>query len=277
MERNANRDVVGTLTSRGHNLIGNAGNVTSFTQPGDQTGTIPNPLDPKLSPLAIHSGQVPTHMPLAGSPALDKGLRYGCDQRGLNGIVDIGTIAPAAPNGNNADIGAVEAQAIFVTQLVDSGPGSLRQAILDANANGPGTDDVLFNFGLPGILILNLSSRLPQPTGHMNFDGPGAQLLTISRAVGAPAFGLFDVFQPVQIGITRLGFTGGLDDGSNGGDGFGGAIDAFNAELHLTEVEINGSQATVGAGLSLAHADGVISDSAITANIASTQGGGIYF
>lgn len=272
--RNQPVDLFGAPISRGHNLIGNPGSVTSFTQTGDQTGNAASPLDPKLSPLSIHSGQVPTHMPLADSPALDKGLRFGRDQRGLNGIVDIGTIA-VADGGNNADIGAVEAQAIIVTQLVDSGPGSLRQAILDANANGPGTDDVLFSVSLPA--TINLSSRLPQPTGHMNFDGPNAQLLTISRAVGAPAFGLFDVFQPVQIGITRLGFTGGLDDGSNGGDGFGGAIDAFNAELHLTEVEINGSQATVGAGLSLANADGVISDSAITANIASTQGGGIYF
>ncbi|MBK9657602.1 MAG: hypothetical protein IPO66_20045 [Rhodanobacteraceae bacterium] len=274
--KNANVDVDGSLISRGYNLIGYPGGITVFTQPGDQTGTSANPLDPKLSPLAIHSGQVPTQMPLAGSPALDQGLRYGRDQRGLNGIVDIGTIG-AATGGNNADIGAVEAQAIIVTQLVDSGPGSLRQAILDANANGPGTDDVLFNFGLPGILILNLSSKLPQPTGHMNFDGPNAQLLTITRAVGAPAFGLFDVFQPVQIGITGLGFTNGLDDGSNGGDNFGGAIDAFTAELHLTEVEIAGNQSGIGAGLSLANGDGVISDSAITANVAGTQGGGIYF
>ncbi|MFO1493277.1 MAG: CSLREA domain-containing protein [Lysobacterales bacterium] len=271
---NQGGDLTGPMTSLGHNLIGNAGTVTTFTQPGDQTGTAANPLDPKLSPLAIHSGQVPTHMPLAGSPALDKGLRYGTDQRGLNGSVDIGTIAPAT-GGNNADIGAVEAQAIFVSTANDSGAGSLRQAILDANANGPGTDDVLFSLSLPA--TINLSSRLPQPTGSMNFDGPGAQLAVISRAVGAPAFGLLDVFQPVQIGITRLGFSSGLDDGSNGGDNFGGAIDAFSAELHLTEVEINSNQSGSGAGLSLANADGVISDSTISNNIASVQAGGIYF
>ncbi len=213
-------------------------------------------------------------MPLAGSPALDKGLRYGRDQRGLNGVFDIGSIAPAT-GGNNADIGAVEAQAIIVSNTNDSGAGSLRQAILDANANGGGTDDVLFSVSLPA--TINLQSRLPQPTGHMNFDGPNAQLLTISRAPGAPAFGLLDIFQPVQIGITRIGFSNGLDDGSNGGDNFGGGIDAFSAELHLTGVEIFGNQSPSGAGLSLANADGVITDSAITANIAGVQGGGIYF
>lgn len=188
-------DQPGTPVSRGHNLIGNPGAVTGFTQPGDQTGTAANPIDPKLSPLAIHSGQVPTQMPLAGSPALDKGLRYGRDQRGLNGVFDIGSIAPAT-GGNNADIGAVEAQAIIVSTTNDSGAGSLRQAIIDANANGGGTDDVLFSVNLPA--TINLQSRLPQPTGHMNFDGPNAQLLTISRAPGAPAFGLLDVFQPVE-------------------------------------------------------------------------------
>ena len=271
---NANVDVDGSLISRGHNLIGNPGTVTSFTQPGDQTGTSATPLDPKLSPLAIHSGQVPTRMPLAGSPALDKGLRYGTDQRGLNGAFDIGTIAPAT-NGNNADIGALEAQAIFVSNENDSGAGSLRQAILDANANGPGTDDVLFSLGAPANIFL--ATRLPQPTGHMNFDGPGAQSLSLRRAGGAPAFGLLDIFQPVQIGITGMRFIDGLDDGSNGGDGFGGGIDAFSAELHLTQVEVTGNLATSGAGVSLANSNGVISDSAITGNIAATQGGGIYF
>lgn len=271
---NQGGDLTGPMTSLGHNLIGNAGTVTTFTQPGDQTGTAANPLDPKLSPLAIHAGQVPTHMPLAGSPALDQGLRYGADQRGLNGAFDISTIAPAT-NGNNADIGAVEAQAIFVSNENDSGAGSLRQAILDANANGPGTDDVLFSLSLPANIFL--ATRLPQPTGHMNFDGPGAQSLSLRRAGGAPAFGLLDIFQPVQIGITGMRFLDGLDDGSNGGDGFGGGIDAFNAELHLTQVEVTGNLATSGAGVSLANSNGVISDSAITGNIASTQGGGIYF
>lgn len=264
----------GEFVSQGYNLIGNPGAVTTFNQPSDQIGTGLNPLDPKLSPLAIHSGQTPTHMPLAGSPALDKGLRHGLDQRGLNGAFDIGTIAPAT-NGNNADIGAVEAQAIFVSNNGDSGADSLRQAVLTANANGPGTDDVLFSLSLPG--TINLSTRLPQPTGSMNFDGPGAQQATITRAAGAPAFGLLDIFQPVQIGITGLRFANGLDDGSNGGDNFGGGIDAFAAELHLTAVELSANQSGSGAGVSLANANGVISDSAITANIASTQGGGIYF
>ena len=271
---NQGSDLLSALTSRGHNLIGNPGTVTSFTQPGDQTGTSANPLDPKLGPLAIHSGQVPTRMPLAGSPALDKGLRYGTDQRGLNGAFDIGTITPAT-NGNDADIGALEAQAIFVSNENDSGAGSLRQAILDANANGPGTDDVLFSLGVPANIFL--ATRLPQPTGHMNFDGPGAQSLSLRRAGGAPAFGLLDIFQPVQIGITGMRFIDGLDDGSNGGDGFGGGIDAFSAELHLTQVEVTGNLATSGAGVSLANSNGVISDSAITGNIAATQGGGLYF
>ena len=53
----------------------------------------------------------------------------------------------------------------------------------------------------------------------------------------------------------------------------GGAIDVLGAEPHLTKVELVG----IGAGISLAGANGVIVRSTIRNNTASTQGGGIYF
>ncbi|MEJ7593995.1 MAG: DUF4347 domain-containing protein, partial [Planctomycetaceae bacterium] len=55
-----------------------------------------------------------------------------------------------------------------VTTTDDSGAGSLRQAILDANANA-GTDTITFNIG-SGVQTINLLSNLPQITGTVILD-----------------------------------------------------------------------------------------------------------
>ena len=54
-------------------MIGDVGAVTTFNQPGDQTGTSLNPLDPILGPLQDNGGLTPTHALLSGSPAIDAG------------------------------------------------------------------------------------------------------------------------------------------------------------------------------------------------------------
>lgn len=56
-----------------------------------------------------------------------------------------------------------------VTNTNDSGAGSLRQAILDANANA-GADTISFNLGSTGLAI-SLSSALPTITGQITLDG----------------------------------------------------------------------------------------------------------
>jgi hypothetical protein len=58
----------------------------------------------------------------------------------------------------------------------DSGAGSLRQAILDANAN-PGPDDITFNIPGAGVQTIKPLSPLPAVTGSVNINGytqPGA-------------------------------------------------------------------------------------------------------
>lgn len=56
-----------------------------------------------------------------------------------------------------------------VTNTNDSGTGSLRQAIIDAN-NNSGSDTILFNIG-SGVATINLSSALPTITGTTIIDG----------------------------------------------------------------------------------------------------------
>jgi hypothetical protein len=75
----AGPDVDGTVTSNGHNLIGNVAEALGFTGAGDQTG-----VDPLLAPLANNGGPTETMALTPGSPAIDAGVVAGAttDQRG---------------------------------------------------------------------------------------------------------------------------------------------------------------------------------------------------
>ncbi|MFL6334170.1 MAG: Ig-like domain repeat protein [Pyrinomonadaceae bacterium] len=103
-----NPDLSGTLTSQGHNLIGDT---TGASITGDTTGNVLN-TDPKLGPLASNGGPAQTVRPLPGSPAIDTGddcvadamhcsdpniPQLTTDQRGF-----------ARKAGAHVDIGAVE-------------------------------------------------------------------------------------------------------------------------------------------------------------------------
>jgi predicted outer membrane repeat protein len=87
----AGPDAFGNFRSQGSNLVGiidgSSGFITDlvFNIPRDLTGTIANPLDPKLGPLKSNGGKTQTHALRAGSPAIDAGNSAGMqatDQRG---------------------------------------------------------------------------------------------------------------------------------------------------------------------------------------------------
>src|SRR5262249_44065845 len=87
-----------------------------------------------LGALGDHGGLTQTVALLSGSPAIDAAdpsLAPATDQRGL-------------PRDALPDIGAFEVPQFTVTNTSDSGAGSLRQAILDANIS-PGADVINFD------------------------------------------------------------------------------------------------------------------------------------
>ena len=103
-----------TYLSLGHNLIGNAEDVTAFIATGDQTGNTATPLDPHLGPLTSNGGPTMTHALLTNSTALDAGENtlaedqtdnpLSTDQRGVQRIADSPDIDAIA----TVDIGAFE-------------------------------------------------------------------------------------------------------------------------------------------------------------------------
>src|SRR5688572_29511357 len=78
----------------------------------------------------------------------------------------------------------LNAATFTVTTTTDSGAGSLRQAILDANAN-PGPDEIRFNISGAGVQTINPLTPPPIITNTVHIDGytqPGAATATATSA-----------------------------------------------------------------------------------------------
>jgi len=97
-----------------------------------------------------------------------------------------------------ASIARVSASTFVVTNTNDSGPGSLRQAITDANAhpNSAEVDAVQFNIPGAGVHTIVLASTLPDITESVFIDGwsqPGFQtkpVIELTTVTGAAGDGL---------------------------------------------------------------------------------------
>src|SRR5947208_14283544 len=112
---------------------------------------------------------------------------------------------------------ALYSATLTVSTTSESGSGSLRQAILDANAM-PGDDTVQIT--ATGTIVL--SSPLPQITDNIVLNGPGANLLTVSGNNAVRVFitrsGTTNVFSGISIasGLATNGANGAAIE--NAGD-----------------------------------------------------------
>lgn len=129
-----------------------------------------------------------------------------------------------------------------VTNLNDSGIGSLRQAIINAqNIGGPQT--VTFEQGLTGTIILSSLLELSDSNATVTISGPGSDLLSVS---GNDQTMVFQVDSGVTASISGLTITDG-NSTDNGGVG-GGINDSGNLTLSQSTITGNstGSRATNG-------------------------------
>lgn len=197
-----------------------------------------------------------------------------------------------------AGLGARGAQAatFTVSNLNDSGAGSLRQAVLDANA-AAGADTITFQAGLTGTITL-ISGQLAV-NDSVDIQGPGSGALSISGNDASRVFYLYNTLGPIDITISGLTITGGSAangagiqnvrenltlDGvlltanhatANGG-GFWG--DSTSAALTIRNSTITGNTAANGAGIYLYHTFGpvLIETSSIRNNDSTVNGGGLH-
>jgi len=162
-----------------------------------------------------------------------------------------------------------------VTNTADSGAGSLRQALDDAN-NNAGADIIVFDAGSAGTITLT--------TGQLDiFDdvtitGLGAADSIISGNNNSRIFYIYNYDDPLTVSISGLTMT-------DGASGTGGAIANWGNDLTLSSVVLTGNEAidTGGAIHSQpsaspntdSNAPLTIIDSEISDNTAGESGGGL--
>jgi hypothetical protein len=117
-----------------------------------------------------------------------------------------------------------------VQNLADSGLGSLRQVVLDANAN-PGADLIRFAPGLRG--TVGLTSGELGITDNLEIDGPGADRLAVS---GNDTSRVFRINGGVAVSIDGLTVTHGRAVGQGGGILNAGTLSVSHAVLSDNQV-----------------------------------------
>jgi hypothetical protein len=298
-------DVFGPFISAGYNLIGRTNFSSGWGMLADQTGTTANPINPDLQPPGSYGGLTPTMPPTSTfSPVVDQGKNSGTatDQRGRARTYDNPSVSNAS-FGDGTDIGAVEfgSATLLVTNINDSGPGSLRQVIVDASSLEQ--DTVTFATNVTNVITLTTGPLVISK--GLNINGPGANNLAISGNNSSRVFhithGLFFVSDvTIANGLTANGSGGGIlvDAGylsiykcqirNNVATGFaGGGIHAgSNTSVNLAYSSVTHNQATFGGGgISLFDgADAFVYHSTIASNrtthvydgILTPQGGGIW-
>ena len=289
------QDVLGAFISGGYNLIGKVDGSTGFTNgvAADQIGSNAAPIDAQLGTLAYAGDRsTQTIPPQPCSPAIDRGLATGlaADQCGQARIVDH-PLLPNAAGGDGSDIGAFERAVpppIMVTNLDDSGAGSLRQAIADATCG----QTLRFAEGLSG--------RLRLTSGELTVAKPIAVVGPRSTVPGVNLNGgatrILHVVTGGALTLSDLTLAGGNSGSAPGGGAFvetggalnlnrttwylntasnaGGAI-ALNGLLNATDCTFFSNSANAGGAIYNYGGGATILNCTITQNSASSAGGGI--
>jgi hypothetical protein len=167
-----------------------------------------------------------------------------------------------------------------VTNLGDRGPGSLRQAIIDANAQA-GADKINFASGVIGNIPFVNTITI---SGDLELVGLGADQITIS-GIGAT---LFKVDATVTVTISKLKLTDGWNGIENqgkltinnctiSGNDSSGINNTDNAILIINNSTISGNTSSSnGGGINNASGSLTINNSTISGNISYGNSGGIY-
>ncbi|MFN0276964.1 MAG: choice-of-anchor Q domain-containing protein [Pyrinomonadaceae bacterium] len=165
----------------------------------------------------------------------------------------------------------INAATFTVTNTNDSGAGSLRQAVLDANA-ASGSDAIVFSslFSFPQTItlatVININSGNDADT--TTITGPGSNLLTVSGNNVTPILTHFTISNPARTAsISGMTLTQG-----NGGGVDGGAV-SNDGTLTLTNMVLTGNTTSSVGGAVKNSGTLNINSSTLSTNTAFQSGG----
>jgi hypothetical protein len=164
---------------------------------------------------------------------------------------------------------ALVATTFVVTNTNDSGAGSLRQAIADANANA-GADTITFAAGLTGTITVATSGAL-LITDSVTITGPGVNVLSVSGTSGHFKSRVFEINSGINVAISGLTIHKGSTTGPFFGAGFaGGIFNQGNLTLNscvVSDNKVRGGQNPVGGSIAGdAYGGGIVNSGTLTLN-----------
>jgi hypothetical protein len=180
---------------------------------------------------------------------------------------------------------------ITVLNTNDAGPGSLRDALVQATSESG--DTITFAPTVTG--TITLTSALPDLSSNLTIDGPGASVLTVARSTdaGTPVFRIFNVPAGATVSLSRLTIIGGKTDGEGGGidsngtlsvagctlrgntaGDYGGGLYSTGA-LTVTSSIVTGNSATYYAGIDNLGGTAALTGTTVSGNTADRAGGGV--
>ena len=161
-----------------------------------------------------------------------------------------------------------QAAAFSVTNSNDSGSGSLRQAILNANAAG-GSNTITFQSGLAG--TITLTSGQITISNNLSVQGPGAGSLAIS---GNHASRIFEVATGKTVTLDKLMLIDGYHPTHGGAIYNTGTLTISDSIISGNQVGVSGSSATTVGGAISNSGTLLITNSTLSGNLAHGQGYG---
>jgi FG-GAP-like repeat len=162
---------------------------------------------------------------------------------------------------------AINAATFTVTNNADSGSGSLRQAVLDANS-AAGADTIEFAFAFQGPVLIILSTGDLAVTGPLIINGDPARSIAVH---GNHNSRIFTIAENAPVTINYLNMTAGQVTNDNGGAIHTlSPLSLFNCSLYANTATGNGGAIYMGAGPQL------LRNTTISGNSAGIAGGGVY-
>jgi parallel beta-helix repeat protein len=163
-----------------------------------------------------------------------------------------------------------------VTTLADSGAGSLRAAVIAANATLGVADTISFAPNVTGIIPLGSEIQI---TDSLTITGPGASSLRINAGVSSRHLSAIGIMSPVNLTISGLTFGGG--NGINGSSILSTSDSPGGATLTIRNCVLTGNtdlgfMGTSGGAVRTTNSNLIIEDSQLTSNTAVYGGPAIY-